>query len=176
MNKNTKEFYSTETALVAREKAVLSSLKTEYGQSDLGPNDTERHLLGSIKGCLKKNEEFRLKRICKVDLLEKIHKRLCLYGVLKPGFYRGPLLSVEDLKKARAALREPNAPVRKQQTQALVPARLPKTADVQDLRLPVANEGSSSVHVNELLRSLAAQVTSGQAHVIVIVLNRGIPE
>ena len=100
---------------------MLSSLRTEYGSADLEPDETEPNLLGSIKTCLKKYEEIRSKGICKADLLEKIHRRLCLYRLLVPGFYSGPLLCIEHLRNAVAALRDPKEPACKDGSQAGVP-------------------------------------------------------
>jgi hypothetical protein len=49
--KFSKERFNNEAALIELEKAVLSSLRTEYGPADLGPTDTEPNLLvrGGVK-------------------------------------------------------------------------------------------------------------------------------
>jgi hypothetical protein len=78
------------------------------------------------------------------------------------------------LKKARAALREPKKPVRKGQNQAIVPATPPKTATVENFTLRIAGDGCSPIDLNELLTSLSAQVASGQAQVVLVVVNGGI--
>jgi hypothetical protein len=127
--KFSKERFDNEAALIEREKAVLSSLRTTYGPADLGPTDTEPNLLGNIKTCLNKYEEIRLRRVCNADLLATIHQKFCLYRLLVPEFYGGPLRCIEDLRTALAALRERKKPGRKDGGQAGVPRPVWKIYD-----------------------------------------------
>lgn len=96
------------------ENALLASLKTTYRPEDLNPEkDTEPHILGRVKGNFKVYSRLRSHGKCKLDLLVKIQQQLCMYRVVEPGFYSGPLLCVEHLQTAVAALREPKKPARK---------------------------------------------------------------
>src|SRR5438874_1065543 len=92
--------------------------------------------------------EQRLAGRLNVDLLVKLHQQLCMYRVLVPEFYRGPLLCFQDLQRAIAALREPKVPARKKPNQALVPAPLPEAVTLNNPTLPIAHCASGSWDCN----------------------------